>query len=248
MVDGRDGVLPDEVFRGDFRTQVARPGTHVAVCHLEPCPGEGVGQLVRVRMESPGDWLIDGIHPHGHVRRGHDRRMPLRRIVSIRYEIRPGAILGHPLKRSGRTLHTLPLVAEQDVKVTGVPLHRVGGPCAFDAARDRGGAIARAEAALPAQPLLGDVGGLGFRTHQRLIARAMALAEGVSASDQRDGLLVVHGHPGEGLANVSARSDRVRIAVGSLRIHVDQTHLDGTERNFEIPITGVALVAKPFVL
>ncbi len=76
----------------------------------------------------------------------------------------------------------------------------------------------------------------------------MTLAEGVPAGDQRDGLFVVHGHACEGLSNVTAGGDRIRIAVRPFRVHVDQAHLHGGERILEIPVAGVALVAKPLAL
>ena len=73
----------------------------------------------------------------------------------------------------------------------------------------------------------------------------MTLAEGVPAGDERDGLFVVHGHACEGLSNVTAGGDRIRVAVRPFRVHVDQAHLHGGEGIFEIPVAGVALVAKP---
>ncbi len=75
----------------------------------------------------------------------------------------------------------------------------------------------------------------------------MAFAEGVAAGGERDGLLVVHRHAREGLANVPAGGDRIRLAVRPFRVHVDQTHLHGGERILEFPVAGVALVAKPLV-
>ena len=44
----------------------------------------------------------------------------------------------------------------------------------------------------------------GLRADQRRIAGAVGLAEGVAAGDQRDGLLVVHRHAEERLADVLA--------------------------------------------
>jgi hypothetical protein len=81
----------------------------------------------------------------------------------------------------------------------------------------------------------------------RRIARAVAFAEGVAAGDQRDGLLVVHGHAGEGLADVAAGGDRIRVAVRAFRVHVDQAHLHGGERVFEIPVAGVAALGSSLV-
>jgi hypothetical protein len=58
----------------------------------------------------------------------------------------------------------------------------------------------------------------------------VALAEGVAAGGEGDGLLVIHAHAGEGLANVAAGLERVGIAARAFRIDVDQTHLDGGQR------------------
>jgi hypothetical protein len=50
-----------------------------------------------------------------------------------------------------------------------------------------------------------------LRSDQRRIAGAMGLAEGVTASNQRDGLLVVHRHAEERLADVLGRGEGVRL-------------------------------------
>ena len=73
----------------------------------------------------------------------------------------------------------------------------------------------------------------------------MGLAEGVAAGDQRDGLLVVHRHAGEGLADVAGRGDGIGLAVRPFRIDVDEAHLHGAERIGELALAAVALVAQP---
>ncbi len=73
----------------------------------------------------------------------------------------------------------------------------------------------------------------------------MGLAEGVAAGDQRDGLLVVHRHAREGLADIARRGERVRIAVRAFRIDVDQAHLHGAERALQLAVAAVALVRQP---
>src|SRR5436305_9262942 len=76
----------------------------------------------------------------------------------------------------------------------------------------------------------------------------MRLAERVAADDERDRLLVVHRHPTERVADVPGGSQRIRVAVRSLRIHVDEAHLNGGERIGELPVAAVALVSEPGVL
>ena len=72
----------------------------------------------------------------------------------------------------------------------------------------------------------------------------MGLAEGVAAGDQRDRLLVVHRHPLEGFANVPRRGDRIRLAVRSFGIDVDQAHLHRAERMLQLAIAEIALVRR----
>ncbi len=78
--------------------------------------------------------------------------------------------------------------------------------------------------------------------------RAVRLAEGVAADDQRCRLLVVHRHPAERLADVVRRLERIRLAVGPLGVDVDEPHLHGAERTRQLALALVALVAEPRVL
>ena len=89
---------------------------------------------------------------------------------------------------------------------------------------------------------------LGLRTDVVGAGGTVALAERVAADDERDRLLVVHRHAGEGLADVAGGGERIRVAVRALRVHVDQAHLHGAERTGELPVAAVALVAEPRVL
>ena len=75
-------------------------------------------------MEASCDRLVDWVHPHRHVRGGHDDRDPLRRIVSCRCEIVVSRLLRRPLPSAGGTLGQFPLVAEQHVQIAVVPLRR----------------------------------------------------------------------------------------------------------------------------
>ena len=42
VIDGRNGVLPDELLPGDLRAEIACTRTHVAVCKFEPGASERV--------------------------------------------------------------------------------------------------------------------------------------------------------------------------------------------------------------
>src|SRR5689334_22155894 len=105
--------------------------------------------------------------------------------------------LGLPLLGAGRALGQLPFVFEQVLEKEIAPLGRRLGPGDFRTAGDGVGAGTGTMLALPAEALILDRAAFRIRPDQRRIAGAMGLAEGVPASDQRDGLFVVHRHAEE---------------------------------------------------
>ena len=244
MIHRGDRVLPRQLFLRNERAEIARDRPHVAVRQLEPRPGKRVGEFVRVLVEAPRNLFVGRVEPQREVRGQHGRHMPLRRVEGIG-DRRLGAFR-LPLLGAGRALGQLPFVAEQVLEEVVAPLRRRLRPGDLRAAGDRVGALAGAEPALPAEALLLDRGGFRLRAHQRGIAGAVGLAEGVTAGDQRDGFLVVHRHAGECLANISRRGERIRVAVRPFRVDVDQAHLHGAERVLKIAVAGVALIRQPF--
>ena len=74
----------------------------------------------------------------------------------------------------------------------------------------------------------------------------MTLAERVPAGDERDGFLIVHRHARERLPDIPRRGERIRLAIRTFRIDVDQTHLHGGERLLKLAIAVVAFVSEPF--
>ena len=153
VIDRGDRVLPDELFLGDLRSEIARARTHVAVRQLEPGAGERVRELVRVLHEAARDLLVGRIEAQREVGGQHRRGDALRRIVGMRHRAGARPVLRLPLMRAGRALRQLPVVAEQVLEEVVAPLRRRGGPGDFQAAGDGVAAQARAEAARPAEAL-----------------------------------------------------------------------------------------------
>ncbi len=124
--------------------------------------------------------------------------------------------------RARGALRELPLEAEQVFQVVVVPLRWVGGPGALQSAGPRVGAVAAANAILPAEALFFDAGALGFGTDiLARIDRAMGFAERVSAGDEGYRLLVIHRHAAERLPDMPYCSDWIGLSIGPLRIHVN---------------------------
>ena len=183
-------------------------------------------------------------------RRAMDRRgVGPRRVVGVRHGAGPRATSRDPLPQPGGAQRHVPLVVEQGPEEAVVPPGRGGGPRPLEPAGDGVRPLPGAVAAPPAQPLLLERGALGFGAEVLFrVGRAVGLAEGVTACDQCDGLLVVEPHAPERLADVPGRRDRVRDGVRALRVDVDEPHLVGGQRARQLPDAGVALVAEPGAL
>src|SRR5665811_1891529 len=153
-------------------------------------------------------------------------------------------MLRFPLVRTGRALGQFPFVTEQVPEEVAAPLRWRRAPDDFQSAADRVTAFAASIGVFPAETLVLDGGafGLGADILAR-IGSAVSFAECVSAGDERDGLLVVHRHARERLADIARRGDRIRLAIRPFRIHVDQTHLHGSERILKITVAGVTPVS-----
>ena len=167
-----DRVLPDELLGRHLGPEIAGAWAHVAVGQLEPGAGEGVGELVGILEEAPRDLLVGGVEAQGEVGGQHGRRDALRRVVGVGDGARARAVLRLPLVGAGRALGQLPFVAEQVLEEVVAPLRRRGGPGDLQAAGDRVGALAGAEAVPPAEALRLQAG--GFRLRPDVAATAPA--------------------------------------------------------------------------
>ncbi len=236
-------VLPQQFLGRQFRTEIARERPHVAVNQFVPGAGEGVGQLLWVGEEASGDGFIDRIETQGQVRGQHRRRTALGGIVGVWNGVSTGTVLRPPLIRPRRALGQFPFETEQVFQKMVAPLGRCLGPGHFQAAGDGVSALTGAKTVLPAEALLLDIS--GFRFSPDIVRRpcTVGFAEGVTASDQRHGLFVIHGHATEGFTDIQRRLDRVRIALRSFRVDVDQAHLHGGKGVFQIaPMLGAAFL------
>ena len=113
------------------------------------------------------------------------------------------------------------------MEVAVVPLGWVGRPGTFDAAGDSVATNTTGDVVHPAKALLRDVCAFGGRPKVFGASITVRLTNGVTTGGQCNGLFVVHGHAGKGFANLSRGLQRVRVVVNALRVHVDETHLNG---------------------
>ncbi len=214
---------------------------------LEPGAGERLGEGLRIVEEPARDLLVGRIEAQREVRRQHLGLVLLRLVVRIRNDLR--RILCHPLDGAGRALLLHPFELEQVLEEVVAPLRGRVGPGHLDARADGVAGLAGLVGARPAHALRLDGRVLGVRADMRGGARAVRLAEGVAAGDQRHGLLVVHRHAREGLADVFRSRERIAVGVRAFGVHIDEAHLHGGERVLEVALAGVALVsAEPGLL
>ncbi|SII60021.1 Uncharacterised protein [Mycobacteroides abscessus subsp. abscessus] len=215
---------------------------------LEPGPGERVLEGGLVVLEAARDLLVGGVEAQGEVG-GEHARLPASLTLGHRDHVVAAAVDRTPLDVAALVLELLPLVGEEDVEELVVPAGRMVGPRDLDAAADRVIAVPGAEVGLPAQTLLFERGALGVGALVALGAGAVGLAEGVTAGDEGDGLLVVHRHPTEGVADVGSGLERIGLALRAFRVDVDETHRRRRQRLLQLAVARVALVgAQPFGL
>ena len=118
----------------------------------------------------------------------------------------------------------------------------MSGPGAFDTAGHGVAADATAGMVVPAQPLFFQISRLGSGPQVGSAAIAVRFADGVAASGQGDGFLVVHRHAGEGDADIVRSLERIGLAVHAFRIDIDEAHHNGGEWIFQVTFAGVAAV------
>ncbi len=199
---------------------------------LEPGASEGFGESLRVFQEASRDFLVGWVETQRQIGGQHGRLALLRRIVRVRDDFL--SILGLPLDGASRAAGLHPFVLEQVLEEVVAPLRRRLRPGDFQAAADGVSSAAGAVVADPAQALCFQVGSFRVRPLVGLGRGAVRLAESVAAADQRDGFLVVHRHALEGFADESGGGNRIAIGAWAFRIDVDQAHLGGAERIFEL--------------
>ncbi len=221
MIDRGDGVLPDQFLCRDLRAEITCAGAHVAVCQLEPRPGERVGELIRVRHKTTRDLFVGRVEPEGKVGGEHRGSDASGRVVGMRHSFGAGPILWCPLMRTSRALGQFPFVTEQVPEEVVAPLGGRGGPGDFQTAGDRVRTHAGIETVFPAQALFFKSCRFRVGPAIRVWRGTVGLAEGMAPGDERHGLLVVHRHAGKGLADVACRSDRIRVAVRAFRVDVN---------------------------
>ena len=218
-----NGVLPDEFFLRNFRAEITRARTHIAVRQLEPRSGERIGELIRMLHEASRNFFVGRVEPQREVGGQHGRPVFFRRIVRIRH--RGVGSLRHPLVRAARALRQFPFVIEKVLEKVVAPLGRGVCPGNFQAAGDGVRAFACAEVVFPPEAHLFETRCFGLVLHVRGRRSAVSLAKAMATGDERDGFLVVHGHAAEGVANIVGRLDGIRIAIRTFGVDVNQAHL-----------------------
>mmetsp|Transcript_27576 Transcript_27576/g.51167 ORF Transcript_27576/g.51167 Transcript_27576/m.51167 type:complete len:574 (+) Transcript_27576:2069-3790(+) len=241
VIRRRDRVLPDQLFGGDFGPVIALDRPHVAVRQLEPSTGERVGKLVRIGVEIAADFLIGGVHPHRHVGGGHHDAD-----VAIAVHLRSVVVLFQafclPLVGACRALGQLPIVPKEDVEIGHVPCGGCRRPRPFDARCDRINAFARFVGGKPAKAHRFKRTALRLNAHMGRVARTVRLAKGVTTRNQCHGFLIIHRHARKCFPDIATRGLWIRVPIRPFGVHIDQAHLDGSQRVFQLAVAGVAAV------
>ena len=192
---------------------------------FEPGASEDFRKIIRIAIEALGDLAIRRIHLHRHVRIRHDRIETDRRILNVNRFVFVLDVDRFPLPGTRWALLQLPLVVEQQMEVAVVPTSGVGRPRAFDAARDSVATHAATLFIEPSESLRFHILGFWIRPEVGSTAVAVRFSDSMATGGERDGLFIIHRHTREGEAHVLRGTQRIRLAVHALGIHIDETHL-----------------------
>ena len=147
-----------------------------------------------------------------------------------------------PLLGTRRAGGELPLEGIEVVEIVAAPVDRRGRPSTFQPAGGGIRASAGAAGVLPAKALRLDAFRRRFLADAiRRLARAVHLADGVPADDQRDGFLVIHAHPAECGADLLGCGEDVGVAARAFGVDVDESHFGRAERVVEVLALGITL-------
>ena len=128
--------MPNKFFFRYIRTDVPNLWTHVTVRQLEPSTREHFRKIVLIVMKFLRNFTIFRIHFHRHIGVRHDRIKAHRSIFNIDWLIFFLNINRFPLPSTGWALFKFPFIIKQKLKITAIPLSRLGSPSTFYATRN----------------------------------------------------------------------------------------------------------------
>ena len=197
-------------------------------------------------MKPTGNFLISRINTQGQVGSKHNRSVAFSCIMCIRNSILTHSMLWNPLLCTCGALGQFPLITEKVPEKIITPFCWCGSPGTFKTTCDRIACISCTISIFPAQPLLFNTCCCGFTSYIcGRISGPVCFTECMSASNQCDCFLIIHGHPGKCFADITGGCQRIRITIRSFRIYINQSHLNSTEWILQFAITTIALISQP---
>ena len=150
-----------------------------------------------------------------------------------------------PDLRASRALGQLPVISEEKIEIPHIPSRGISGPRTFNTAGCGVNAHAAFKIVAPPEALLHNARAFRLRAHELRITGTMRFAERMSARHKCHGLFIIHGHAREGFADIIARANGIRIAIRAFWVDVNQAHLNGRQRVFQLTRAAVSVVVEP---
>ena len=220
---------------------------------LEPRTSEYFREVGGIVVEALRDRTVGRVLDHRHVCIGHHGHEADRRILNIDRLVFFLDVDGVVDLRPCGRVSELPVVVEQQVEVAVVPLGGVGGPGTFNTGADGIAPHTTSGVVHPTEALLLNVSTFRGRAEVTGVTITVSLTHGVTTGGESNSLFVIHCHAGKGFTNLLSSLERVRVTVNTFRVHIDQTHLDCSQRVlhggrvFQVAIARVRR-RKPFLL
>ena len=211
---------------------------------LKPGTCKDIFKVRLIVAEFLSDLAVFRIDLQRHIGICHHRHATDRRIFHIHWHVFFGDVHRLVLVSTGWAFGQFPVVLEQQIKVTAVPLRWVGGPGTFNATRYRIATNATGLVVLPAEALLFDVSTFRRWAKIRCVTVTVCFTDRVTTCCKSYGFLVVHGHTLERDAHVFGGFQWIRITIHALWVDVNQAHHDSGEWVFHFAVArGVVTCA-----
>ena len=150
-----------------------------------------------------------------------------------------------PLVCSSRTLNKLPFITKKHIKIPIIPLSRIWCPCSFNSTCNGVTAHTFAMITVPAKAHFIYISTLRFYCLVVLTCSTMCFPERMTTSSKSNCLIIIHCHSAKCFSDIFGTCNWVRIAVRSLRVDIDQTHLHCTKGLVKDSVTSVTFVCQP---
>ena len=129
---------------------------------------------------------------------------------------------------SSRTLYKFPLISKQQIKITIIPLSWICCPRTLNSTCYAISSLTCSMGTFPSKTHLLNRSTFRFNPNKILRSCSMCFTKSMTTCSKCYCFLIIHRHPTKSFTYIFSASKRIWITIWSLRIYINQAHLDCT--------------------